>query len=32
MAGIFTDITARKRAEENLQTREQLFRSIFGNA
>jgi PAS domain S-box-containing protein len=31
-AGIFTDITERKRAEEKLSEREQLFRSIFENA
>jgi PAS domain S-box-containing protein len=31
-AGIFTDITDRKRAEEKLQESEQLFRSIFENA
>jgi two-component system sensor histidine kinase/response regulator len=30
--GIFTDITDRKRAEERLRDREQLFRSIFENA
>jgi PAS domain-containing protein len=30
--GIFTNITAGKRAEEKLQTSEQLFRSIFENA
>jgi two-component system sensor histidine kinase/response regulator len=31
-AGIFTDITDRKRAEEKLRNSEQLFRSIFENA
>jgi PAS domain S-box-containing protein len=30
-AGIFTDITDRKRAERKLRDREQLFRSIFEN-
>jgi PAS domain S-box-containing protein len=31
-AGIFTDITDRKRAEQRLRESEQLFRSIFENA
>jgi two-component system sensor histidine kinase/response regulator len=31
-AGIFTDITDRKRIEEKLRNNEQLFRSIFDNA
>jgi PAS domain S-box-containing protein len=31
-AGIFTDITDRKRAEEKLRDSEQLFRSVFENA
>jgi two-component system, sensor histidine kinase and response regulator len=31
-AGIFTDITDRKRVEEKLRDSEQLFRSIFDNA
>ncbi len=31
-AGIFTDITDRKRVEERLRNSEQLFRSIFDNA
>ena len=30
-AGIFTDITDRKRAEEKLRDSEQLFRSVFEN-
>ena len=31
-AGIFTDITDRKRAEKKLRESEQLFRSVFDNA